>query len=77
MTFEELERSIEFIVRQQAQFAADIQREREERFQNQARDQPRISRVEGCVVLLTELAEIGSKRLDRLDQIIERLSDKN
>ena len=67
MTFEELQRSMEFIVQQQAQFTADIQKEREERLRNEVRDQPRIARVERCVVLLTELAEIASRRIDRPD----------
>ena len=77
MTFEELQRSMEFIVQQQAQFTADIQKEREERLRNEVRDQPRIARVERCVVLLTELAEIGSRRIDRLDQITKRLPEEN
>ena len=80
MTPEELERSMVFLIRQQAQFDANIQRleanlqrEREER----SHDKPRIARVELAVVRLTELAEIQSQRIDRLDRIIERLSENN
>ena len=88
MTPEERERTMEFILQQQAQFAADLEKEHEERLQNQARDQARITRVETCVVLLTELAQIQSQRLEeyertsnemlaRLDRILDRLADKN
>ena len=88
MTPEERERTMDFILRQQAQFEVNLQREQEERI----KDKIRISRVEACVITLTELAEIQSRRLDgcdrtltdlhneiliRLDRIERRLPEKN
>ena len=89
MTWEEMERTMDFIVRQQAQFTinhqnldasmhrletnlqrletnlqrleTDLQREHDERIHDKAR----IARVEACMVMLTELAEIQSRRIDR------------
>jgi hypothetical protein len=91
MTPEERQRTMDFILQQQAQFSADIQREREERLAYR----PRIARVEDCVIVLTELIQIQSRRLDwcdqqlnetrnmhkdsitRLDQILSRLTEKD
>ena len=97
MTPEERQRTMDFILQQQAQFSADIQREREERLADMEREheerladtkreneerladmkrereerlayRPRIARVEECVIVLTELAQIQSRRLDWCDQ---------
>ena len=97
MTPEERQRTMDFILQQQAQFSADIQREHEERLANMERERgerladmerereerladtkrereerlayrPRIARVEECVIVLTELAQIQSRRLDWCDQ---------
>jgi hypothetical protein len=63
MTNEEMQRNMEFIVEQQAQFAANIQRLQEERI----RDTPRITRLEESFQLLVRLAENSDLRMDRLE----------
>lgn len=63
MTNEEMQRTMEFIVSQQAQFAANIQRLQEERIQ----DNPRLVRLEESFRLLVELAQTTDSRLDRLE----------
>lgn len=62
MTNEEMQRTMEFIVQQQAQFAANIQRLQEERLS----DRPRLSRLEQSFQLLVRLAQNTDIRLDRL-----------
>lgn len=61
MTNEEFQRMMEFIVAQQAQFAANIQQLQEERI----RDNPRLARLEESFQLLVRLAENTDTRLDR------------
>lgn len=63
MTNEDMQRTMEFIVGQQAQFAANIQRLQEERI----RDSPRITRLEESFQLLVRLAENSDLRMDRLE----------
>jgi len=63
MTNEERHRTMEFIIVQQAQFAANIQRLQEERIQ----DNPRLTRLEESFQLLVQLAQITDTRLDRLE----------
>ena len=63
MTNEEVQRTIEFILQQQAQFAANIQRLPEERL----RDNPRLTRMEESFQLLVRLAENTDTRMDRLE----------
>ena len=63
MTNEEMQRTMEFIVEQQAQFAANIQRLQEERI----RDNPRLTRLEESFQLLVQLAQTTDTRLDRLE----------
>jgi len=63
MTNEEMHRTMEFIVEQQAQFAANIQRLQEERI----RDNPRLTRLEESFQLLVQLAQTTDIRLDRLE----------
>jgi len=63
MTNEEMHRTMEFIIVQQAQFAANIQRLQEERIQ----DNPRLTRLEESFQLLVQLAQITDTRLDRLE----------
>lgn len=52
MTNEEIQRNMEFIVEQQAQFWASIQRLEEER----RRDAPRLARLEESLQVLVQLA---------------------
>ncbi len=63
MTNDEMHRTMEFIVEQQAQFAANIQRLQEERI----RDNPRLTRLEESFQLLVQLAQTTDIRLDRLE----------
>ena len=63
MTNEEITRTMEFILRQQAQFAANFQRLDEERI----RDRPRLARVEESFQLLVKLAQNTDSRLDRVE----------
>ena len=63
MMNEEMRRNMEFIVEQQARFAASIQRLEEERI----RDQPRLASLEKSFQRVVELLEIQESRLDRLE----------
>lgn len=63
MTNEEIRKTMEFILEQQAQFAANIQRLQEER----ARDNPRLTRLEESFLLLVQLAQATDSRLDRIE----------
>ena len=63
MTNDDMQRTMEFIVEQQARFAANIQRLQEERI----RDTPRIARLEKSFQLLVRLAEISGLRMARLE----------
>ena len=63
MTNEEIQRTMEFILEQQAQFAVNIQRLQEERL----RDSPRTIRLEESFQLLVELAQNTDTRLDLVD----------
>ncbi len=56
MTDEEMRRTMEFILQQQAQFAASIQRLEEER----ARDQPRLKRLEDSFLILVQLEKLDA-----------------
>lgn len=61
MTNEEMQRTMEFIVEQQTQFAANIQRLQEERI----RDNPRLARLDESFQLLVQLAQTTDVPLDR------------
>src|SRR4026208_726630 len=69
MTNEEMQRAMEFIVEQQAQFAASIQRAEEERI----RDTPRLTRLEQTFQAIAELAQINEGRLEKLEE--QRVQD--
>jgi hypothetical protein len=60
---EKMQRAMDFIVEQQAQFAASIQRLDEER----ERDNTRLARVEDSFQLLVRLVQTAETRLDRLE----------
>ena len=62
MTEEEIRRTMEFILEQQAQFAANIQRLQEER----AHDGGRVTRLEESFRLLVQLAQSTDSRLNRM-----------
>ncbi len=69
MTNEEMQRTMQFIVEQQAQFAVNIQRLEEQRI----RDTPRLTRLEESFQLLVQLAQTTDTRLDRLETTATRL----
>jgi len=69
MTNEEMRRTMEFVVEQQAQFAANFQRAEEER----VRDKPRLARLEDSFQRLVTLCEITDARLDMTDTRLDRL----
>ena len=82
MTPEELQNTIDFIIRQQAQFSVDIQREREERereheerererkeiVREQRRTDQAMYKMAKAIQTITQLLVIHSKRLDRLEE---------
>src|SRR6266542_1942924 len=63
MTNEEIQKTMEFILEQQAQFAVNIQRLQEERL----RDNPRLTRLAESFQLLVQLAQNTDTRLDRIE----------
>jgi len=69
MTNEEIQKTMEFILEQQAQFAANIQRLQEERL----RDSPRLVRLEESFQLLVQLAQTTDTRLDMVDSNVAEL----
>lgn len=60
MTGDEMERTMQFILEQQAQFMANIQILQEQR----ARDEGRLARLERAFVQLTELAVSANERMN-------------
>ena len=74
MTGDELERTMQFILEQQAQFMANIQILQEQR----ARDEGRLARVERAFVQLTELAVSANDRMNEQDaRNNERMDEHN
>lgn len=63
MTNEEMQKTMEFILEQQAQFAVNIQRLQEERL----RDHPRLIRLEESFQLVVQLAQTSDTRFDTLE----------
>jgi len=63
MTNEEMQKTMEFILEQQAQFAVNIQRLQEERI----RDHPRLARLEDSFQLLVQLAQTTDTRFDTVE----------
>lgn len=68
MTNEEMQKTMEFILEHQAQFAVNIQRLQEERLA----DQPRLARLEESFQLLVQLAQTTDTRLDTLESNMVR-----
>jgi chromosome segregation ATPase len=69
MTNEEIQKTMEFILEQQAQFVVNIQRLQEERL----RDNPRLTRLEESFQLLVQLAQTTDTRLDTLESNMSTL----
>jgi DNA repair ATPase RecN len=69
MTNEEIQRTMEFILEQQAQFAVNVQRLQEEHL----RDGPRLDRLEESFQLLVQLAQNTDSRLDRVEANLDRV----
>jgi hypothetical protein len=76
MSNEEMQRTMEFILRQQAQFSVDIQELRG----TQQRGEERMTRMEGVIMRLVDVVEKVVEAQARTDQKIaevdERLSQK-
>ncbi len=72
MTNEEMRRTMEFILEQQAQFAASMQRLDEERI----RDAPRLARVEESFVVLVQLTENLDSRLDDVTKVLRKIESR-
>jgi DNA repair exonuclease SbcCD ATPase subunit len=71
MNNEEIQKTMEFILEQQAQFAANIQKLQEERM----REDSRIKRLEESFQLLVQLAQSTDTRLDTLETSMATLAD--
>jgi predicted nuclease with TOPRIM domain len=71
VTNEEIERTMQFILEQQAQFATNIQKLEE----TQLRDSPRLQRLEDAFVQLVDLARTTDERLDAISTSQSRLED--
>ena|SRR5215210_2027121 len=71
MNNEEIQKTMEFILEQQAQFAANIQKFQEERM----RDDSRIKRLEESFQLLVQLAQSTDTRLDTLETNMATLAE--
>jgi len=69
MTNEDRQRTMDFILQQQAQFAASIQRLEEERI----RDQPRQAELQKSFQVVVDLLKIQESRLDRADSRSDRM----
>jgi C4-type Zn-finger protein len=76
MTNEEMQRTMEFIVQQQAQFSVDIQELREA----QVRGEERVTRMEGVILRLVDVVEkvveVQARTDQKLVEVDERLSQK-
>ena len=70
MTNEEIQKTMEFILEQQAQFAANIQWLQEERLS----DSPRLARLEDSFQLLVQLSQTTDTRLDIVDSNVASVS---
>ena len=68
MTNEDRQRTMDFILQQQAKFAASIERLEEERI----RDQPRQAELEKSFQTVVELLRIQESRLDRSESRLDR-----
>jgi hypothetical protein len=71
MTNEEIQKTMGFILEQQAQFATNIQKFQEERM----RDDSRIKRLEESFQLLVQLAQSTDTRLDSLETNMATLAE--
>ena len=70
MTNEEIQKTMEFILAQQAQFSTNIQKLQEER----TRDNARLRRLEESFQLLVQLAQSTDSRLDTLESNMATLA---
>jgi hypothetical protein len=71
MNNEEMQKTMAFILEQQAQFAANIQKLEEERL----RDNARLRRLEESFQLLVQLAQSTDSRLDTLESSMSALAE--
>lgn len=73
MTNEDRQRTMDFILQQQAKFAASIERLEEERI----RDQPRQAQLEKSFQTVVELLQVQESRLDRSESRLDRAEFDN
>jgi|ERR1043165_2104404 chromosome segregation ATPase len=71
MTNEDMQKTMEFILEQQAQFTTNIQKLQEER----VRDNARLKRLEESFQLLVQLAQSTDSRLDTLESNMSALAE--
>jgi len=73
--FERIEREIEFIVKQQGQFSADLQQERQERREREALIQKQIDQTNAAVVaavgMIGRLSEAQAETEAKLKEVAE------
>jgi hypothetical protein len=65
MTDDEMQKTIEFLLEQQAQFVTRVQR-----------DEERLARLEDAFATLVRIARIGDERLDVLESGLSSLTEK-
>ena len=68
---EKMERTMQFILEQQAQFMANMQKLQEQR----ARDEGRLARLERAFVQLTELAVSANERMNEHNVRLARVEE--
>jgi hypothetical protein len=76
MTPEELNRTIDFIVQSQARLAAAQEQDRADRIHFEKWTRKMFTRMAVDRRQIIELIRIQSERLDRLDRILEKLTDR-
>ena len=72
MTNEEMQKTMQFILEQQAQFALNFQRIEEA----QAKWEERVSRLEGAIVGIVDLIGALTRAQERTDAKVNELADK-
>ena len=74
MTNEEMHRAMEFIIQQQAQYAARFERDEAQYAARFERDEARLARLEESFTMLVELARGADERQDTIGETMATLS---
>lgn len=72
MTNEEIRQTMQFILEQQAQSTANLQKLEE----TQLRDGPRLQRLEKAFVDLIDLARSSDERMDKADERLDKIDER-